>query len=126
MNFKQVKLKHLWRELLVLMVSLIVGSTDLQAKIQFKDAPMTITHQPTMTEPYIVVEVLYFDAEGNDSYFTTAAQETGHNGPAVYVDGKWICSPFAELAWNTHQKTAASDISQDSWWKSTNPELATA
>ena len=126
MNFKQVKLKHLWRELLMLMVSLIVGSTDLQAKIQFKDAPMTITHQPTMTEPYIVVEVLYFDAEGNDSYFTTAAQETGHNGPAVYVDGKWICSPFAELAWNTHQKTAASNIDQDSWWKSTNPELATA
>ena len=119
MNFKQVKLKHWWRELLVLMVSLIVGTTGLQAKIQFKDAPMTITHQPTMTEPYIVVEVLYFDAEGNDSYFTTAVQETGHSGPAVYMkkttesNYKWICSPFAELAWNTHQKTAASNIDQD-------------
>ena len=132
MNFKQVKLKHLWRELLVLMVSLIVGSTGLQAKIQFKDAPMTITHQPTMTEPYIVVEVLYFDAEGNDSYFTTAVQETGHAGPAVYMkktsesNYKWICSPFAELAWNTHQKTAASNIDQDGWWASTNPELPSA
>ena len=132
MNLKQIKLKHWWRELLVLMVSLIVGTTGLQAKIQFKDAPMTITHQPTMTEPYIVVEVLYFDAEGNDSYFTTAVQETGHAGPAVYMkktsesEYKWICSPFAELAWNTHQKTAASNIDQDGWWASTNPELQSA
>lgn len=110
----------------MLIVCLFAGRDVVQAKIQFNSAPMTITHQPTMTEPYIVVEVLYFDAEGNDSYFTTAAQETGHNGPAVYVDGQWICSPFAELAWNTHQKTAASDISQDSWWKSNNPELASA
>ncbi len=124
MKSKQLKIKQLWRTLLLSTVCLAAGVSTVQAKILFKDAPMTITHQPTMTEPYIKIEVIYFDAEGNDSYFTTAEQESGHAGPAVYVDGKYICSPFAEMAWNTHQKTAASNIDQDSWWKSTNPELA--
>ena len=131
MNLKQIKLKHWWRELLVLVVCLFAGRDVVQAEIQFSSAPTNISHQPTMKEPYIVVEVLYFDAEGKDSYFTTAAQESGHNGPAVYMKKssestyKWVCSPFAELAWNTHQKTAEGEINdQNDWWKSSNPELA--
>ena len=129
MRVKQLKLRQLWRTLLLLFVCLTACRDVVQAKIQFNEAPMRITHQPSFTEPWIVVEVLYFDAMGNDSYFTTTAQENGHAGPAVYMklttdeQEKWICSPFAELAWNTHQKTAASDIDQDSWWASENPEL---
>ena len=116
----------------MLAVCLLAGRDVAQAKISFSSAPTRIYHEPTMAEPYIIVEVLYFDAEGNDSYFTTAAQESGHAGPAVYMkktdesEYKWICSPFAELAWNTHQKTAASNIDQDGWWASTNPELPSA
>ena len=132
MKSKLSELKQLRRTLLLLLVCLFAGIGAVHAKSQFTDdIGMKITHQPSMQEPYIIVEVLYFDAEGNDSYFTTAAQETGHNGPAVYVrknsdSYKWICSPFAELAWNTHQKTAAGNIDQESWWASTNPELPSA
>lgn len=133
MKSKLIGIRQLWRTLLLLIVCLAAGRDAVQAKIQFNAAPMRITHQPTFTEPYVVAEVLYFDAEGNDSYFTTTAQESGKAGPAVYVkldkEGateKWICSPFAELAWNTHQKTAASNIDQDGWWASTNPELPAA
>ena len=130
METKQFKLKHWWRVLLLLIVGLLAGRGVVQAEISFSSAPTRITHQPTMEEPYIVVEVLYFDAMGKDSYFTTAAQETGHAGPAVYMKKSsesiynWVCSPFAELAWDTHQDTAEGNLSQDGWWKSTNPELA--
>ena len=129
---KQFKTKRWWRVLPLLLVCLFAGNNVVQAKISFSSAPTRIYHQPTMTEPYIVVEVLYFDAMGNDSYFTTATQEGSNKGPAVYMKKssessyKWICSPFAELAWNTHQQTAESDLDQDGWWKSNNPELPKA
>ena len=116
MLFNQVKLKHLWRELLMLAICLVGGSSGLQAKIQFKDAAMTITHQPTVSEPYIVVDVLYFDAEGNDSYFTKDPYANGAEGPAVYVDGYYICSPGGELCWNTHQQTAEDETKKEGWW----------
>ena len=117
MNLKQNKQKHWWRELLVLVVCLLASSSVLQAKIQFKDADMWVSHQPTISEPYIVVDVLYFDADGKDSYFNLEEYKTGYPGPAVYVDGSWVCSPGAELCWNTHEATANSETSADnSWW----------
>lgn len=77
---------------------------------------MTITHQPTIAEPYIVVDVLYFDADGNDSYFNKDPYADGQEGPAVYVDSHYICSPAGELCWNTHQKTAESETKKEGWW----------
>ena len=106
MNLKRIRLTHWWRELLVLVVCLLTGSSVLQAEIQFKDATMKITHHPSISEPYIVVDVLYFDAHGTDSYFTKDPYEGDQEGPAVYVDGYYICSPGGELCWNTHQQTA--------------------
>ena len=50
MKSKQLKIKQLWRTLLLSTVCLAAGVSTVQAKILFKDAPMTITHQPTMTE----------------------------------------------------------------------------
>ena len=101
MNLKQIKLKHWWRELLVLVVCLLTGSSVLQAKIQFKDADMWVSHQPTISEPYIVVDVLYFDADGKDSYFNLEEYKTGYPGPAVYLGNKILRKwRFVGATWN--------------------------
>jgi hypothetical protein len=70
MNVKQLKLKQWWRMLLLLTVCLFAGRDVVQAKIQFKDADMTVVHHPTIKEPWIGVDVRYFMAADNDSYFT--------------------------------------------------------
>ena len=43
MNLKQIKLKHWWRELLVLVVCLFAGRDVVQAEIQFSSAPTNIS-----------------------------------------------------------------------------------
>ena len=123
MDRKHFRTNRWWRVLPLLLVCLLTGNIVVHAEAAFSDIGMSLFHNPTQTEPYIVVEVLYFDANGTDSYFTTAAQYGEKKGPAVYVDDKYICSPYAELAWDTHQQTAASDIDQDGWWVSHNPEI---
>ena len=94
MKQKQIKSSGWWRVLL-LIVSLFAGNNVIHAEAAFSDIGMRLYHNPTMLEPYIVAEVLYFDAEGNDSYFTTTAQYDdamgGKQGPAVYVDGNYNC-----------------------------------
>ena len=67
MKFKQVKLKHLWRELLMLAVCLFAGHSLIHASVHFSDAGMMkITHNPSAAEPYIIVDLLYFDATDAD------------------------------------------------------------
>ncbi len=113
-----------WRVLPLLLVCLLAGNNVVHASAAFSDIGMRLYQTPTISKPYIVMEVLWFDANGTDSYFTLAEQVSGKKGPAVYVDGNYICSPYAELAWNTHQKTAEGEHSQDGWWTSHNPEIS--
>ena len=116
MNSKLIRLKHWQRELLLLVVCLFVGN-NINAGVHFKDeGMMTIIHQPTLTEPYIIVDVLYFDAYGGDGYFTDRKIEGSNPGAAVYVDGKYICSPW-ELTWNKDQSAANNFRDQNSWTK---------
>ena len=97
----------------------------MNASVRFRDDNMMkVVHSPSVDEPYIIVDLLYFDATGSDGYFNLTADYGGNPGPSVWVDGNYICSPMPELAWNTHQKTASSTTSQDSWWKCDNPEAS--
>ena len=126
MNFKQVKLKHLWRELLVLFLCLFMGMNNVKATVHFDAYGMYMVHQPTVSEPYIIVDVLYFDAYDYDSYFTHSAAYGSAPGPAVWVDGNYICSPDDELAWDTHQKSANNWRDNNSWvGKTYNTDYAT-
>ena len=120
-----MKLTHWWRELLVLVVCLLVGNS-VKATVHFKDYGMYMVHQPTFNEPYIIVDVLYFDAYDYDSYFTHDATQGSAPGPAVWVDGNYICSPDDELAWDTHQKSANNWRDNNSWvGKTYNTDYAT-
>ena len=87
-----------------------------------------VIHKPSITEPYFVVRVLFYDAKDKDSFFTHYKADGTNNGPAVYVDGNYICSPDWELAWpdgNGDDGGSGSDghvkdqcKGNDGWWGS--------
>ena len=82
-----------------------------------------ISHHPTVDEPWITVYFWFYDKWGGDGYFLHDKTEPGHFGPAVYVDGKYICSPNWELAWASGDGNASGLDDQckknDGWWGST-------
>ncbi|MBO7139526.1 MAG: LamG domain-containing protein [Prevotella sp.] len=134
---KKTKLsKSWWRVPLLLLACLIGGSSPTWAVMHFKDnTRMSVFHEPTETEPFIGVSVLYYDANDCDSYFTHKKTEGGNPGPAVYVDGKYICSPDNELAWpggkaegseEGNWSGAESACGKDGWYGNTyNHEYCT-
>lgn len=81
-----------------------------------------ISHHPTVNEPWITVYFWFYDRDGYDGYFLHDETERGHKGPAVYVDGKYICSPDWELAWpanNGNGDGLEDERGVSGWWGST-------
>lgn len=81
-----------------------------------------ISHHPTVDEPWITVYFWFYDTWGGDGYFLHDQTERGHDGHAVYVDGKYICSPDWELAWPSGNGNADGLEDQrgaNGWWGST-------
>ena len=91
-------LTRMWALLILVFVS-GMGSTVWAASDFATTSYNTVSHKPSITEPYIVVRMLFYDANGKDSFFTHYKADGSHKGPAVYVDGNYICSPDWELAW---------------------------
>ncbi len=115
MKSKLSVLKQLRRTLLLLFVCLFTGIGSLRAGVHFKDeGMMTLVHNPTILQPYIIVDVLYFDAYGGDGYFTTYNTQGGNPGAAVYVNDVYIGSP-SELTWNADQKGANNWRDKNGW-----------
>lgn len=81
-----------------------------------------ICHNPTVEEPWIEVYFWFYDTWGGDGYFLHDKTEPGHFGPAVYVDGKYICSPNWELSWASGDGNASGlekERTNNGWWGST-------
>ena len=81
-----------------------------------------ISHHPTVDEPWITVYFWFYDRDGYDGYFLHDKTENGKDGPAVYVDGKYICSPDWELAWpanNGNGDGLEDERGVSGWWGST-------
>ncbi len=81
-----------------------------------------ISHQPTVDEPWITIYFWFYDTWGSDGYFLHDQTEKGHDGPAVYVDGNYICSPDWELAWpsgNGNADGLDDERGANGWWGST-------
>ena len=79
-----------------------------------------ISHHPTVDEPWITVYFWFYDRVGGDGYFLHDDTEPGHDGPAVYVDGKYICSPDWHLAWPSGDGNASGLEDQrevNGWWR---------
>lgn len=81
-----------------------------------------ISHHPTVDEPWITVYFWFYDRWEGDGYFLHDETEPGHKGPAVYVDGKYICSPDWELSWASGDGNASGlgkECTNNGWWGST-------
>ncbi len=68
--------------------------------------------------------VMFYDAGGYDSFFLHDATEGSNAGPALYVDGHYICSPDDELAWpgsngSGNQDGIEDQRKYDGWWGNT-------
>lgn len=122
--------KRCWLMMTLLFACLFGGSSGLWASVSF-EPNCYIEHQPTLSEPYIGVRMVFYDADGNDSYFTHQGEDTWvwssaantykkYDGPAVYVDEHFVGAPDSELAWpggdNTGNGTGAKNYcDNDSW-----------
>ena len=83
-----------------------------------------VSHHPTADEPWISVYFWFYDPDGYDGFFLHDETEKGHPGPAVYVDGKYICSPDWELAWpgnsgNGNEDDLSDEKGNNGWWGNT-------
>lgn len=81
-------------------------------------------HHPTVDEPWIGIFFWFYDMNGYDGFFLHDETEKGHRGPAIYIDGKYICSPDWELAW-PGEKGNGNDLGledqrgNNGWWGDT-------
>ena len=125
----QTGLGRRWLLPLWFFVFLIGFSSQLKAASDFATTEYNkIIHKPSVAEPYFVVRVLFYDADGKDSFFTHYKADGKNPGPAVYVDGNYVCSPDWELAWPNGSGDDGGDGSDgavkdecrnnDGWWGS--------
>ncbi len=115
-----------WRRgllaLLLLVMALSVPQLTIASDYFGNSTNGSITHQPTVDEPWITVYFWFYDENGHDGYFLHDETESGHNGPAVYVDGQYVCSPDWELAWPANNGNADGlddERGANGWWGST-------
>ena len=117
-----------WLGLLVTFVLLFAANQNIRAAMAF-GSYSSIVHQPTWAQPWIVLDLYFYDTNGNDSFFVHKATEGSAKGPAMYIDGVYIDSFNTELAWpgsssdtgGTGNDGALDDERADNdWWKDTH------
>ena len=117
--------KSWWRVPLLLLVCLFGGNSPTWAEVHFQSEYRQWTsHEPTKEEPYFGIDMLFYDYRGKDSFFTHDKADDLHDGPAVWVDGNYICSPDNELAWPGSSGQGNSDgakkaCQDDDWYGNT-------
>ena len=128
MKNKLYSLPNIFWTLLLLVMAMVVPrqayagahfGTDYGSNSRYNSR---ISHHPTVDEPWITVYFWFYDRDGYDGYFLHDETERGHKGPAVYVDGKYICSPDWELAWpanNGNGDGLEDERGVSGWWGST-------
>ncbi|WP_337949377.1 hypothetical protein [Prevotella sp.] len=128
MKNKLYSLPNIFWTLLLLVMAMVVPrqayagahfGTDYGSNSRYNSR---ISHHPTVDEPWITVYFWFYDRDGHDGYFLHDETQSGHKGPAVYVDGKYICSPDWELSWASGNGNASGledERGKNGWWGST-------
>lgn len=114
-----------WRSLLSLTLLLMALMVPHQAWAgdNFNDNAGHVSHHPTLAEPWIEIDLWFYDTNGADAFFLHDETESGHKGPALYINNNYICSPDDELAWpgsgdgNESDLSNSIKITSDGWWK---------
>ena len=108
---------------LLLTMMLAFGQTA-KAAINFGDYSW-ISKQPSMDSPWIELHLSFYSEWGSDSFFTHGKADGVHDGPALYFDGEYVCSPDGPLAWPGSDQTGNnSDLNKErqkynGWWRDT-------
>lgn len=83
-----------------------------------------ITQHPTLASPWGQIRFRFYNETNSDSFFLHNATEGSTAGPAIYIDGRYVCSPDWELAWpgsnNTGNNSGLDDErGNNGWWGNT-------
>ena len=130
MKTKRPEPERWWRLSLLLLVCLLTGSSPTWADAwHFQGSSEHQTqHSPTLQEPYLQFVAMYYDKTANHNAFFTLQKPTSWNskipsnaadGPALFINGKYACSPIDEFGWNYNGDGAWSACGNDTWWKGT-------
>ena len=87
----------------------------------------SVVNNPSYDRPYLRFTAMYYDAtSGNNGYFVLqkptksgSIPSNAPNGPALFINGQYACSPINEFGWNDNDGGAWSAAGNDSWWGNT-------
>ena len=108
----------------VLLMLFALVSQKSHAAFDFETTYSAMDWHPSLEKPHMEIGLCFYDCNGSDSFFLHTATEGSAAGPALYVDGNYICSPDFELAWpgsnNTGNDSGLNDEKgNDGWWGNT-------
>ncbi len=84
----------------------------------------SVSRQLTWGEPWGEFYFRFYNATSPHSFYLHDAGDGVNKGPALYVDGTWVCSPDWELAWPGSNGAGNQDGIEDErghngWWGNT-------
>ena len=128
MKHRTIPSKPWWRVPLLLFMCLLAGSSPMRADTYHFEGNNrhAVLNNPTLEKPYMHFVAMYFDKtedalKNYHGFFTTLAKPSGApdsapNGPALFINGKYACSPIDELFAGDNRHSAAwGACSNDSW-----------
>ena len=130
MEHGTIHTKPWWRVPLLLLLCLIGGSSPMWADTWHfaGNSEHAVVNHPTLSKPYMQFVGMFFDkTSGNNGYFTktkptslaSKIPSNAADGPAMFINGEYLCSPIDEFGWNGDGDGAWSACGNDTWWKNT-------
>ena len=118
-----------YKHLLVIITFLLFGNFSAQADCwHFRDnSHNAVVNHPSFDRPYLRFTAMFFDKTGgNNGYFVRqkptksgSIPSSAPDGPAIFIDGQYACSPIYEFGWNGDGDGAWSACGNDTWWGNT-------
>ena len=122
-----------WRRMWLLLLVCLLGSISPSWADTWHfqgSSEHVVVNSPTLDKPYMQFVAMYFDktestTKNYHGFFTTTDKPSGApssapNGPALFINGKYACSPIDELLAGDNRAGAAWDAcSTNGWWGGT-------
>ena len=117
------------KHLLIFVSFLLLGNFSAQADCwHFRgNGNHAVINHPSFDRPYLRFTAMFFDKTANNNgYFVKqkptqngAIPSSAADGPAIFIDGQYACSPIYEFGWNGDGDGAWSACGNDTWWGNT-------
>ena len=117
------------RRLLAFLVILFLGNLSAMADCwHFRgNSNHAVLNNPSYDRPYLRLTAMFFDKTANNNGYFTRQKPTqsgaipadAPDGPAIFINGQYACTPNDEFGWNGNGDGAWSACGKDSWWGNT-------